>query len=143
MKGIREYIRSLLGDNTTISFSDEVDDVLYESDEVWDSAMELIESLDIDVTADKDLRFFSTDYEGEVVGAAFSSVNEQTYRFVVVVDPDYEHLREDLIRDCLEDYDYCRLENDDLIVEVQDIETIGVLKESFGYTVASGSLLSG
>lgn len=139
---VRDFIRSMLDDKRrTIEFLEEAapgDQMFYDPDEVWDSAMDLVEWLDVDLTADKDLRFFVVGDDGDVAAAAFTNCNESTFGFEIVSDPDYDHYRDELVRDCLEDYDYFRSGNSELVLEIGDLGMVEVLQEQ-GFKIMSSS----
>lgn len=112
--------------------------LFYNPDDVWESAMDLVEWLDVDLTADKELRFFAINADGDVSAAAFTNCNESTFGFEIVIDPEHSYLQAELVQDCLEEYDILRGNNSDLVLEIADIGTVEVLKEH-GFKVLSGS----
>ena len=136
MRSVREYIRSVLGESKTISFEDEPIGT-YDADEVWNDAMDLVENLDIELTADKDLRFFVFGMDG-VSAAAFTSLTENRFGFQVIAEEDFH--KDDLIRDCLEEYDFLHEKNPDLVLEIRDQETVEILQERYGFSMVSGTL---
>ena len=122
MPYLREYIRSIVGDTHRVSqcyyLREELDSRSdYEPEAILDESIELAEDHDVIVDG-KSLKFFGRNYEGEVAGAAFVCITENKFDFTVIVDEDAPScLHEDLIRDCIEEFDFHNQDN--LTLEVQ------------------------
>lgn len=141
-RSIRNYIRSIITENRmSIPYVDAYPDepAFYNADEVWESAMDLMESVDADVPADQDLHFFTLDTDGEVSGAAFIRLTETRFSFTVIAEGSSSHSKKDLIGECLEEYDILKGEHPDLILEIADNGMVNLLRESYGFSVLSGS----
>lgn len=122
MTYLREYIRSYLGDTQRVSqcyySRDELDSrVDYDPEVILGESIELAEDHDVIIDG-KSLKFFGRNYDGEVAGAAFVCIEEDKFDFVVIVDEEAPStLHEDLIRECIEEFDFHN--QDSLILEVQ------------------------
>lgn len=131
---IREFVRSILdGEKRKIteSFPEDVLESSYE-DEIWNGAMDLVEDLNVDLTAEKDLKFFIRE-GNDIVGAAFTFCNKKLFGFSIVTDPDFDNLREELVLDCLEEYDIMKSYNSDLALEIDDPLLENILISNFGF----------
>ncbi len=133
---LREYIRGLIDDeNTSVTEVYYPDSRKYDAAEVLEQATEMAEDLDINVT-DRELKFFGYHMDGSVAGAAWVLIKEGRFEFVITLDDEIpDGLHKDLVRDCLEEFDY-QNRSDSLILEVSvDNEEDRLVFESVGMVV--------
>lgn len=130
MDHLREYIRDLITDGC-----DAITHLYDENELVWEQAADMAEDLDIDIDG-RELKFFGRHADGDVAGAAWVSINEGRFEFVITLDEDApEGMYEELVRDCLEEFDYQNRE-ENLVLEVSvDNDEDRLLFESMGMRV--------
>jgi len=128
---IREFIRSILEKDKRNKITEVFPNSLYEEEDIWNGAMDLVEDVGINLTAEKDLKFFITNGE-EVIGAAFTFCNENYFGFTIVTDPDFNDLKEELIIDCLDEYDIFLNKNPNLAIQLDDERLAKQLIENYG-----------
>lgn len=136
MSNLRTFIKALIeqtNDVTIYSFLDEHSPMYYNTSEILKECEDLSEGIDL-VNENMELAYFSQDL-GEVNGAAWVEVNENYFNFFVATTEEApDVVFEELVRNCIEEYEFLKHYNKNLKLEikVEDIETEQCFESKFG-----------
>lgn len=141
MSSLRELIRNLVieqysNDLVVHSFLD-FGSSYYDKKDIKEQCNRISEDVE-HMIKEMELSYFSEDL-GKVNGAAWIGINENCFNFYVITDDgvDSDKIFEELVRNCLYEFDFLKSHNSDLMLEVkvEDLETESCLNEKFGLDV--------
>jgi len=138
MSYLREYIRYCLFEEGNHAYgqypvSYNPEEVLYESNNMKIGFDDLVHE-------NMDLAYFHKNFDNELDGAAWIGDNGIKFEFVVITNEySLNHVFENLVRDCMEEYATLRSCNHKLQLEikVEDEETEKHLSDVYGLSVLS------